>query len=211
MQARSPDRNEAAAEAPWLVSVSYQREPHEEFEVQNNAQKRFSGPLGDTFIYQTVLFAFIVLGLIVGAVELSRRFTPIFREDTEALTYHSQYWAAFLPMVIVFIVATFGYMRMLRHKRNALRLGRIRARGWADFEITAHGFIYLTTSGNQRFEWRTVRNISHSKDKIYIDLDQTVFYIPERAFKDRADFLAQYKVIRQAWHDRLMQEVSEKS
>ncbi|MCO6184774.1 YcxB family protein [Rhizobium sp. L1K21] len=198
-------------ETPWLVSVSYQRDALEEFDVQQDAQKRFAKPLGETFTYQSVLFGFIVLALIIGTVEVSRHLTPIFPDAPGALAYHGDYWAAFMPIVILLGVAAIGFARMFRHRQEALRIARIRARGWADVEISATGLIYVTDGRNQRLDWRAVRSVSHAKDKILLDLDQSTIYIPERAFANRAEFLSQYKVIRQAWLDRLMAEVAEKN
>ncbi len=195
---------------PWLVSVSYQRDALEELQVHTNARRRFSGPLDETFLYQSALFAIVTIVLMVVAIEVSRHYMPFFPDAPGFLAYHGQYWAAFLPMVLLFVVAVFGYARMLRRKRDAIFLSRLRAKGWADVEISSKGFVFVVDARNQRFDWRAVRNVSHVKDKILLDLDQSVVYIPERAFSDRATFLAQYKVIRQAWHDRLMEEVAEK-
>ncbi len=195
---------------PWLISVSYQRDALEELEVHHAAQKRHLGSLDETFLYQSALFALVVVVLIVIAVEVSRHFMPFFPDAQDAVTYHSQYWAAFLPMLLLVGVAVFGYARMLRHKRQSQLLARFRARGWADVEVTEKGFTFVIDARSQRFDWRAVHNVSHDKNKILLDLDQSVVYIPERAFSDRATFLAQYKLIRQTWHERLMDEVAEK-
>ncbi len=193
---------------PWLMSLSYRRDAAEELSVVASARKRFAAFQDENFTYLLALFFIAIIAAFFISIEVTRRYSPFFPVAKSPGLYYMTYFMAVLPLGVTLVAANFACRFLLHKRRIASQLNHIKAIGYVDIEIYEGGLIVMADGVETRFEWRAVQNVSHTKDMILLDMEQTAVHIPERAFEDRMTMLKRYKEIRLLWHDSLMDGVA---
>lgn len=208
---KMPKENPAPAGAQqkiWLMSFSYEIDAAEDIAIDAAARKRFSRSGDESFVQQSVLFFLISVIVFLAVIELSRHYAPFFDTGGGILLYYLSYLIAFLPTGAILLACALLYLWMLARRRRQNLRDHV-TRGWRDIEIHEDGIRIMEANADHWLEWAAIRNVSHTRNEVVLDLSVTALHIPKRAFADKMDFLTRAKEIRKLWHDWLMRAAAE--
>lgn len=187
--------------ADRVLSISFVRDPEEHADVIVEAGRRmFASPEpsdgGTTFLIT------IGFGALVGIVmEIHRRFILPLVLDPSRIAPFGPVTLQLLPLIFL-LVALYFFLQRRQAKRNrsALR-SRLQPALFIDVDIFTKGVAISGGHAAAEVDWPAVRNIFVVGNRIEIEGEDFVTYIPARAFSDREALIAAAKKIRNVWRE----------
>jgi hypothetical protein len=182
-----------------ILSLSFERDPKEHAAIMLAAGRRLMQPrrklpVGVTFV------AAVAVGAVIGlSMEFYRRLVlePLFGIDQVAP--FNIVALQILPVIVIFVALAYILGARAAKRRRQTLIERLGPSQFVDVDIFTDGI--RTSSGvlTITLDWKGVQDIVVSKDRVEFDGDAFACYIPQRAFKSRAEFEEGIKQAHQLW------------
>jgi hypothetical protein len=189
-----------------VLSVSFVRDPAEQADVTVEAGRRWMTG-ADTLSTGAGVGIAVGFGAVAGLVmEIHRRFVlPLVLGSSDTVPLGTM--AVQLLPLILLLGALFAWLhrRAQRRWRQAMT-SRLTPGCIVDVDLYSQG---VSMSGGQtiiEIDWEAVRDVIADKNRIEIECEGFVVYVPARAFDGVAAYAQAVKDIRQLWRDALRLE-----
>jgi hypothetical protein len=171
-----------------IMSVSFERDPQEHATVMLAAGRRFAATRAAGFTWPVLLSA-IGYGIVLGlAMELYRRFVLSIFFPLEAIPPLNIVLTQMLPFLLLLYLLYLGRAYYLARARRRALIERLGTDVFIDTDIYRDGVTATSGESAVSLNWTGVRSLAVINDRIELDGDAFVLYIPRRAFANKPAF-----------------------
>ena len=184
-----------------ILSFSFARDPEEHADAMMEAGRKLLTRAGPASVWRP-FFVMIGAGIAIGvAMELYRGFVLPALLGTADVTPLPVVLLELLPVVLVagMLVAAFAMRAGIRQQRAIA--ARLDPKVFVDIDILRQGLRISSGPLLMEMDWTGVRDIVAAGNRLDIETEAYVIYVPERAFASRAAFDEAAGQIRTLWRE----------